>query len=158
MIERRSDMRYDDPRIAALAHDMRLAKPRLRVRRVRELTEDEIAGTIERAARKGAAFHARHGGGVDNSYGYAAETEVVAVAALRVGDVVLAWAGAGRIPANKVTTTGAFCGALGLPRRGPWWTYARGQTPRCGREGLPLIDTADFVVVPAEDWGVEADA
>jgi hypothetical protein len=111
---------------------------RLRVRRTVPPTREEVIELIQQAARTGATYHAWHGGSVANKYGYPAQTECVGMAAIRVGDLILVWASCGRIAANKATTTGALCGALGMSRRGPWWTWASGRRPACGRRAMPL--------------------
>lgn len=117
--------------IAADANEA-LGTRRLRVRRVADLTAEDITrvAALVASGRTSSYWMVRHGGSVANRYGYPAETEAVAVAAWVDGSVVRVAAGAARLPANKVTCTGAFAAAMDLPRKGYWWMEVQGRTTR----------------------------
>lgn len=89
---------YADDRTSAT-----LTGRRLRVRRVDE--HALAARAVERCIEIGKpAIRCEHGGDVNNSYGYRAETEGVLAVALDPATVVI-WAK--RLNANKVTLSGA---------------------------------------------------
>ncbi len=112
--------------------------PRLRVRRC-DMTRGHIVGTILRAVKSGVGLTANHGGGVANAYGYPAETECVAVFAVRREDgrhMEVAY-DVGRHAANKVTAASAVACVTGRIG-GPWWTLAGGRDPRYTPTTTPI--------------------
>lgn len=78
------------------------AGPRLRVRRVDELSAGRGAAELARSTGR-PAFLVVHGGSVCNNYGYQANTEYAVARALPDGRVLVQ---VGRLPANKVTHGG----------------------------------------------------
>ena len=112
---------------------------RLRVRRCDPV---ELAGT----------WGVRHGGGVANAYGYRADTEVVASLAHGVVQVDVR----ARVPANKVTASGAIAATLGEwarplvdERYGEERTEAaRAYVARLARHACTAQDPAAAI----EDW------
>lgn len=72
--------------------------------RVRKVNEKAVASQAASARR----IVVQHGGGVANRYGYPAATE--AVVAVPVGNAVVLFAS--RLPANKVTHSGAIAAAV----------------------------------------------
>lgn len=91
-------------------HTLDIPTRRLRVRRVDENAAIERACAISSETGR-MAIHIAHGGSVNNSYGYPAETEGVVAAATPDGRV---WCCVERLPANKVTLSGAFFAVTGL--------------------------------------------
>jgi hypothetical protein len=78
--------------------------PRLRVRKLDEINLTQEA--INKAKELGRPYIlCKHGGSVNNSYGYPAETEGGVAVGFPDGS---AWCSVDRLPANKVTYSGVF--------------------------------------------------
>lgn len=75
-------------------------------------------------------YHAMHGGGVNNSYGYPAETDSVLSAATVHPDGIRVSQWYGRLPANKVTVGGAAAAAAGDPAVGNLFHDGRTEATR----------------------------
>lgn len=72
---------------------------------IRRCVEDACKSPRKRATR------AAHGGGVNNSYGYPAQTEAILVVAMEIGQEMHCAVYAAQLPANKVTLSGAAAAA-----------------------------------------------
>ena len=79
---------------------------RLRTRRIdeRRIVEDVLRVLLQYGTDGGMRYETTHGGSVANSYRWPAETEAIAFAAARRGNMVHCWIEAGRMPAKKITT------------------------------------------------------